>query len=1356
MALSVAKPKPQPKLVVVNNYGMQGSTYNPQPASTKPIQGSSYNPQPASTKPIQGSTYNPQQAAAAAAAIAKQAALVEAERVRTVLRVQTQAKLDNNTAANKQQILSTVSNPGWKGKIVLGQKMKLPKIVLPEQSEYEKAYAAAYNKALADVSGKTKIGKQNVAQKLWDKVSFGSDRRQSDAREYAAKQAQAVVDKSTKTYQGNLNGFLKTQAQKKAAVEGAKYLTQAQFDRAAAEYNAWQTSEIAKLEKQRASTNAMIDAYGKASQAPLTSAAAKGASMFNRNVVNGVPGKVLGNVWQYTRGQGSKNAPSIVTAPGRAVNWFGNLNTKDRTIYQQGGTSTNRAGSKLNAWQATQNQRSFNQKPWVDMKPGKQADQVLGTEVRSLIAARKEIAKTDPNYDKRKLDYDYVMKQRLAGYNQEHKHWNSFIDVAADPLNLAGGAGAGARALGLTGKISEAAKATKLVGWLNKAADTASKNKVISWLGAEHKSPTQKLGEAIDAAKATQGDAQAALIRLNEINHQLAAKAGVKLDTFVFDDLKGLSDTEAKVLQRMVDAKLTTRDRLLLAGKGYAPVREKLEGIARKWQDFSEQMRLADKVQTTRFGLGKKTYSPHTTWIQRNGKTLDEYNFRLQRKFKGQQSSKDLYQGAVDRYFKSNVDEVFSSKATAKSARLKAERDALRKQYDEATAPQRAAIEAAYEKLPWYLRKDTLPAKAARTVADNTPNKLWKKSVLKYRPAWYVNNELYNTQAAVLAGGGRALWEKGRMLSPRYFKKAMDEAPEEVASNISKEIGTKGRLNRFATRQENWSRVAAYRAAKAKGLTDEQAIKRVNRYLFDYKTKNWERPIKAVVPFWQFQKNVAKSAAVMPFDRPLAAEGYHRLDTYQQQQFNKDFDTTVPELKKLGYTDAEIEKFRADNAKFYKGRLKIGGKYITTPFNAFSEKQMSQLGFNPYLAAAGETADSVDSFGKKVKGQDASWWRRLASKFPQVDLGIQAKQALDVQAGRSKPDATWIGLPGHEGYGLTKQKQGFDKSKPNYVASMDPRAKLGSKALSFVGKPSSMSFDKDKFVTGKRLQKATQSYFASDWDKITKEKGYAETQKQQTALFKKYGLTADGFYKGILAKYDSDATKAIKQQKSDAANANKSLFAEYGAQPKGTRNLWATQKLKQLVDSGYFDKNPFLKSFDWITPTTVAKADKQKLVQDAVRSGDWSKYQAKFGKTQKQKDYELASKTGDWSAWGKKYGFKKSSPYKADGKFFKTAESMAKYKAHAFWEKYYAADKAGQKQLLAANPEFDTRKNWTAAMWQADKSAKKAKLKSDALGINGFGNKVAWNKMTAEQIATRFLAKQGKSYKRVKWAVASK
>jgi hypothetical protein len=710
-----------------------------------------------------------------------------------------------------------------------------------------------------------------------------------------------------------------------------------------------------------------------------------------------------------------------------------------------------------------------------------------------------------------------------------------------------------------------------------------------------------------------------------------------------------------------------------------------------------------------------------------------------------------------------------------KTARLKAERQNLLSKYDSAVEPQRAAVAKAYAKTR------TPYNRFRRTAGKVSPTRLWKQSVLKYRPAWYVNNELYNTQAAVLAGGIGALPEKLRLLSPRRWREATANLPEGVIGNLSKEVG-KDKLARVASRHEDWSRIAAFRAAKKQGYSDAEAIKRVNRYLFDYKTRNWERPIKAVVPFWQFNKNVAKASAVMPFDKPLAAKAYNQLDRYQGQQYNKDFDTLIPELKKLGYSDAEIEQFRKDNAKYYQGRLKVGGKYITTPFNAFSEKQMSQLGFNPFLAAAGETADSVDSFGRQIGGQDASWWRRLASKFPQLDLAIQAKQARDVQTGASKPHSSWIAKPGHEGYGLTKDKQGYDKSKTNYVSKLDPRAKLGQNALAFAGVPRGLEFNKDQFIHSKKLQKATESYFANTWavsetEQPDKTLRYKQEQANIKKMLGKYGLTADSFFKGVLAKYDSQQTKQIKATKESAKNATDKLFQEYENQPKGTRNLWATNKLRELVSQGYFDKNPFLKSFDWITPTTVAKADKQALVLDALKTGDWSKYQAKFGLTQKQKDYQYAASSGDWSKWRAKYGVKsdkakayilasstgdwskykatygtKQSPYQYAGKFFKSAESMQKYKDGEFWAKYAAANKTERKQLLAANPKYNTRADWTASMWTAWKNDQKAKQKTDFATLAGFNSKLATNKTAAQNKAGIFLSAHSRGYrKKIAW-----
>jgi hypothetical protein len=837
--------------------------------------------------------------------------------------------------------------------------------------------------------------------------------------------------------------------------------------------------------------------------------------------------------------------------------------------------------------------------------------------------------------------------------------------------------------------------------FVSKNAGELKEGSFVKKLLTEHKTSSEKLSDAITAANKGRDELQKTLLpRIRELNKTLGPDK--QIDISIFDDLGGLTDQEAKILQRMDAAgNLSRRDRLMLAGQKAA--RERLEGISKKWVDFSRKMALVDDVAVS----SKRIYNPYTGWVRRNGKTLDEYDFRMRKTKNVSQSASEFRSSAVDRYFKSSIDDVAVERAN------------LVKEYDEALVPLRDNVEQAYNKLPWYYRADkkNVPGRVARFIAGNTPTKLWKKSVLKYRPAWYVNNVLYNTQAAALAGGGSAVLEQMKMLRPKYFKKAMGEVPESVKSNLAKEIG-RDRIGRFGNRVENWSRVAAFRGAKSKGLTDEQALKRVNSYLFDYSIKNWERPFRSVIPFWSFHKNVLKASAKMPFDRPAAAIGYNRLDRYQQQQFDQDFDATIPELKELGYSDEEIEKFRQDQAKYFRGKLRIGGKYINTPFNAFSEKQMSQFGINPWLSSAREVADSEDNFGRKIKGGEAGFVRRILSKFPQVEIGRQYKLKRDVDAGRLKPEQKYIGEAGSEGYGLGKVKQGYDPSKPNYVESMDPRRKFGQNLLALAGVPRSMEFERKEFIKSKRLQKVTQEYFSTDWRSMK----WEDQQKSQEELFKKFGMTADDFYKGILAKYDSENTTRIKGMKEDAREKNESLLAEYGRQPHGTRSAWAARKLKQLVETGYYKDNPFLYSFvksskhgkdqGWLTPDTIAKAEagaaKKADYDYAMRTGDWSKYRAKYGtkSSAKKVAYDQAKASGDFSEYRKQFGAKET-PYKHAGKFFKSAESMQKYIEGEFWRRYAGADKDERKKLLADNPQYDTRSSWTSEQWNAWRSDRK-------------------------------------------------
>lgn len=1276
------------------------------------------------------------------------AAVAEAKRIR---RDQTQSALNSKVADNVVTLTGAARPARARLNLKLAGVQKQPRLEIPKdtRSAYQKAYDEAFAGAMRDSSSKQQAGKQNAWQKAWDKLTFGQDRRDVAARSYASKKAQDTAKKQVADYEKYLNGFLQQQASRKSAIEKTKFESQAAFDRAVSDYEKWQSGQLDTLESSRGRLVGGAEAYDKFGRSALKTDPAKFIAKVN--AATKPAQNLIGNVWKYTLGQGSSAVPSLVTAPSRAVNFFGNLNTPGRTVFQEGGGSKQLTAGVKNAWTASYNQRSFNKKPWTDIKTGKQADQILGDEVRSLINARRAAGVKDPA----KLDYAKVMAQRLKGYNANKRFQDSVFVNVADPLNLAGGAGAAARGLGWTAKVSEAAKASKVGSWLGKAADAVKSTGAAKWLTAEAKTPQQQYIDKVMEANRIRGEKQSEILpKIKELRKDIN---GNPIDYGVFDELSKISDDQAKVLQRMVDGKLSRRDRLWLVGQ--KPQRLMLESLARRYRSFTDEMASADKIHAgnSRYIDGTQQYFARTSWINRkDADPLSKYDFRKAKKSTKLQSAKELHQSQVDRFFKSEYENALAAEKQGKKSEL----TGWLKEYDKVNSAQQDAVTAASDTLnkPWN--------RARTAIGKYGPMALWKKSVLKYRPAWYVNNVLYNTQAAGLAGGGRALLEQGKMLSPKYFRKAMEEVPDSVKADLSAEVGS-DKLARFGSRVENWSRVAAFRGAKAKGLSDDQALQRVNKYLFDYKTKNWERPLKAVVPFWSFQKSLAKAAVQMPFDRPTAALGYNRVDRLQQQQFDAQFDKeVVPGLKSLGYTDAEIEKMRKEQAKYYGGRLRLpNGNYVNTPFNAFSDKGLSNLGINPYLAMFGEVSTGTDQYGTSVNGQESTFFNRLISKFPQAQIAKEGINKALIKAGKLKPSQQWIGAPGSEGYGLTKESQGYDPTKPNYQKSQDKGAKFTQDVTAFFGAPRQSNFDTKKFIERETMKRVKTEYFGLD----TKGMDWKTAEDKRQAIFKKYGVTADQFYTGELAKYDTANTKQIKDLKAEARKKTNELYEEYSKQAYGTKSTWAVNKLRELNASGYFDKNPFLKSFDWLKPATIVKADKTLAYRHAKETGDWSAYNAKYGDTRKKSPFQADGKffktkasmdkylaghakylaaqkavaSGDWSAYRAAYG-SKETPFKYDGKFFKSAESMAKFQAYKFWDEYSKASKAKKEKLLAEHPEFNTRGDWTTDQWNTWRRSEKDKLQTAVRSkVAGFTELERGNAYLNRQLANPVRAKQG-------------
>lgn len=1248
-----------------------------------------------------------------------------------------------------------------------------------QQEEADRAAAAKrqyeaqvkFDKTKNEFAAKARQSAANVKKaqqgNFWSWVTGGFV-GENNARDFAQKQLEELEKNQTKRYDDKLNKFLKEQAKRKAEIEKKRFSTQEEFDQAVGIFSKWEAENIDSLEYMRASSAGLAEGFGKVSQSEGDSLIAKVGSWAKKNIADGLPGQVAGGIWKYTLGSGDENLPSLVTAPSRAVNFVGN------SLWNKGGNKNLHDGKVVqgiekgkNPWTQTYDQRNFNMP-----QPKKYSDTDFEKwyKTRDLGQWKGDI-KSGRIKEK---DVKELFRRQFRAQTENDKWANYTTEFFADPLFGVGKAGKG------VGLFGDALKSTKVGKFFSSTAKKATESKPFKWATAEYKTPDQKFGDALKQAKLNTDQLQKELLpRINEINSKISKND--RIDASIIDEIASLTDNEAAILQRMRNGKFgTMRDRLAMQdikGLQYsAPTREKLQDLSRRWDEFAEKMRFADDVRLSHYGKGKK--QPYFARIDYSGEhSLDNYNFyapKARRKSKFVQPVSDLVRDQKDRYMLSNLGAQTSDDFRFLSRR----RQELQSQYRDRFRDIISPVQEANRKrgtLGRYFsqrfKKEKPTTGFGRSLFNTTrktlalPNKVWKKSVLTYRPAWTVNNVLYNTQAAMLSGGVRALPEQLRLLRPKNWKQAMNDVPAAVKADLTGDLGTvsyKGRnpfkkvdskLNDFYGGVENWSRVAAFRAAKAKGMTDEQALKRVNKYLFNYKTANWERPLKTVLPFWAWNKGLTKAAVNMPADRPFAAKLYNSVDRYQQSQFDQEFEAIVPELTRMGYSEQEIQDIKEEQARYFRGRLKVGNQWITTPFNAFSEKGLTGFGVNPYLAATVESATATDSFGRKINGTDAQWQNRVMSKFPQYELGKKGVSAWRVATGADKPRKGWIGEAGSQGYGLTKERQGFDSKKTSYDRSLDPRAKLGQDALAFVGVPRGLEFDKDYLLKTKRLAKATEEYFALDGKNLD----FPTADAKRKEIFKKYGMTEDDFYKGVLAKYDTENTTRIKSQKEEAKNANRSLYDQYAAQPEGTRNMWATQKLRELNSIGYFDKNPFLRSFDWVNPTTVAKADRQSLYLESKASGDWSKWRAKYGDTrkvsQKKIDYDKAKITGDWTAYHQKYGVtQKQTPFRFDGKYFKSAASMERYKSGQFWSKYARASKDDRRQLLKDNPQYNLRGNWTDAMWDAWKSDRKKKQIALARGFGNFAKLNDDARTAAQSKAQQFSTVQFASKKnKVVW-----
>lgn len=539
----------------------------------------------------------------------------------------------------------------------------------------------------------------------------------------------------------------------------------------------------------------------------------------------------------------------------------------------------------------------------------------------------------------------------------------------------------------------------------------------------------------------------------------------------------------------------------------------------------------------------------------------------------------------------------------------------------------------------------------------HAPMKIWKKSVLKFNPAWYVNNTLWNVPASVSAGGFDVFNEyKKLLLDKRYLYEVRKRLPEGVASKISEEIGG----GALASKIEDTSRIATFLSLKKQGLSDELALKQVNRWLFDYKTKNWERPIKGLLPFWNWQKNLIKLSTTMPFTNPRSAKFYSGM---YNQLYKRPYDQLPTETQE--YIDPETgEKTTFDPRKFYKGKAKIGKNWYGLPFFAVNPETMLQFGVNPYVSTAQDYLTSKDRLGNT--NADRKAWTILGERYPQVNLGRSI-------ANRNNKDInTWFASTGN-----SKWAQGWDKSKSNYQQGLDNNRKFYNALKSFVGLPRGVKFDKQEYDLKKRLTDFNNEFFAIDWAK-KEDADYKKAQLEKEKLASKYGFDLKkDIYDNYWSKYDTPQTSRTKVQKQEASQFSSDFWKGYYKLPKGSkaqaskRRPYVLNKFDTWANTNEFATNGYKKIPD-IDPFELQRDENASLER------------RKLGKIKRQRylEYQKAQKTGDWS-WFEKNGrssIKKSSPYQFKGKYFKSKETMNRYKRGFLWKEYFQLDSLQEKQ----------------------------------------------------------------------------
>lgn len=1322
------------KLKVVNNYGTQGSNYNPQPT---------YNPQKtAPAKVVQPATYNPQKTAPA-----KKIQNAPAPQVYRKTPQQLKVEADRAAYVRQQQ---------WLAQETARIQREAEAARIREIQRKKMVYDAKRSNISTKQSGiKARLGQITGLSKFRDERS----QREAAIRYY---------EENEKYWFPGIEA-LKTRYEREAArrrqeLEKRLNAGDPNSEKLVNDFNNWSKAQFDEYDreyKDYMKTQADLYSFGSSKVGGNFAKVVRGANTAVQ-VPLGVAGKTFGAL-SWTAQQ-----------PSRVVNTAANFVNPNRLRQYYGGTEKNGgvAGAGISNTQQLKN--AYNASKDQRILAFSKADEA------------KRLAKLKTKGVEGKIDRFLI------------RYADDVSDVVADPLSWFGGFGAkGAKSIkapkqfSFLGKnkytrdavITMAARkqaflvsdAGKNLTDFTKGVSSVAKSVRNAKPFQEYKTRGDKLQEVYQQANKAQSDIQAKYrVKLDSLNSKLPENK--RADLSVLDELDKLNDFDVKVLSRMVDGKLSRLDSLRLAGRGSKAQRAFYENFAKRWSDFTEKVRLADDVTKTRFGK-KKLYRPYTSWAD----DLDQYNFRRYQKGRGSMTAEDFKRGAQDRLFKSAYVGLEGFQAPSKADMV----NELRKSYEAELEPIRSKVsEARKNSKGWFKNRSWKGAKNTALDVANAPMKRWKQAVLLGNPAWYVNNLGWNIPASISAGGWRTIPEMAKLAASKSYRQKNSQAYKIAGSKISNEIG-RNPFTKLATGIENVPRVASYIANTKRGYTPENALKRTNDWLFSYSNNKFEQGLKQVYPFYNWNKGLIVLAAKMPWKYPRQAEAFTKFyETFYNRPYN-----ALPKGEST-YVDADGQTQTFNPREKYKGKLNIGNKWFNTPFNPMTPKGLSQINVNPALTQSAELANSVDRFGNITTDRKA--WEVAMKAFPQYNLG-RAWSKRNVEEFKR-----WFS---ESGYG--KEGQGQDKSKSSYMGNLDNKTKWDKQLKSFFGIPGVIERDPAEEAEHDRYTRFNKDYFSVDWDKRLEalkaedpENAYDRWNAEREVIAKKHGydLKKD-ILSGKWTKYDTKVTTRTKELKEKGRKFVQDYWEQKKAlgKPKQYRGsngklyweksksdpFWLSKfdewdKNNSFADNAYKELPYYLErkdakgnitkdgsgtptgNRDYILPKEIrtkmaAKGSgsvkyQKKLDYDyAKRTGDWSKFEKKYGKkggikydgkffkSTASRDRYIAGKIKyerkkayerkDWAYFGRpENNYAPKTGVQVDGRWFKSKESAEKYKTMLFWRKYDSLPTKEEKiAFLNANPQmrkFATPTN--QAEWDSLRAKIRAETRRKAGTLPGF------------------------------------